>query len=140
MLESLEGARDPVRHLPEGLSPQADGMKDPRNIERTTPLTAETISGLVVSVVIAQGAHRIGSNVLEVEMGEIALLTRHTAKERLLESRITALAGSLRTIGSAIISKGAGTPPVQIIKGGLETMLEAVDQTFLKSESNFFND
>jgi hypothetical protein len=139
MLESLEGAQDLVLHLPEGLSLQADDMKDQRNIERTTLLTAETISGLVVGVMIARGAHRPGSNVLEVETGEIALLMRHTAKERHLESRIMALAGSLRIIGSAIISKGAGIPPVPIIKGDLETMPGVVAQTFLKSESHFFN-
>jgi hypothetical protein len=139
MLKSLEGAQDPVRHLPEGLSLPGDGMKDPRNIERTTLLTAETTRGLVVSVMIARRALRPGSNVLEVETGEIALLMRHTAKERLLESKIMALAGSLRIIGSAIISKGAGIPPVPIIKGDLETMLEVVGQTFLKSESHSFN-
>jgi hypothetical protein len=140
MLESLEGAQGPIRHLPEGLPPQGDGVKDRRNIRRTTLLIVERLNGQMVNAMIVQGARQTGVNVLEVETEEIVHPMKHTAKERLLESKIVALVDSLRTTGNATISKGAGIPLVQIpVDRDIETMPELVDQYFLKSKSNLFS-
>ena len=125
-----------ARLLADDLPLQVDGKRDQRNAEETI---LQIIGKRVTSDTTVQRVHRAEIIVLEVENGEIALLMKRIVNEKLLESRIMDSTGSLRIIGSVIISKGVDTLAARTLvdKEASEGTWEALDRLSSTSESLF---